>query len=228
MTLLKKQYDYTTISRKNTPEGRKYCTPDGYQVASVTTILDSTQDKTHLHEWRKRVGHKRANEITTTAANRGTRIHKYLEDYILTGEWPTPGTNPYAKQANEMAYIIKENAMGDMTEIWGTEVNLWVPQIYAGTTDLVGCYRGNPSICDFKQANRPKKESWITNYKLQLLAYAESHNDLYGTNIREGHVFMVNPETGYQQFDVWPDEYDYWKTRWWDTVYKYYETINTV
>lgn len=229
MTLITEKYKYTELKRNTTPQGRKYLTPEGHAVASVTTILDSTQDKTHLHQWRNRVGTKRAAEITTEASHRGTRIHKYLEDYILSGEWPTPGSNPYAQEANRMAHIIKENALCDMTEIWGTEVNLWIPQIYAGTTDMCGCYRGNPAICDFKQSNKPKKESWINNYKMQLVAYAEAHNEVYGTTICEGHVFMVNPSTGYQQFDIWPDEYDHWKKCWWDAVYKYYEnTINTV
>lgn len=227
MTLISKKYEYQELKRNTTPQGRKYLTPDGNAVASVTTILDATSDKTHLHEWRKRVGTKKANEITTAASSRGTRIHKYIEDYIISGEWPQPGTNPYAVQANEMALIIKEKALGCMTEIWGTEVNLWVPQIYAGTTDMVGVYCGNPAICDFKQANKPKKESWITSYKKQLVAYSEAHNEIYETDIKEGHVFMVNPETGYQQFDIWPDEYDYWKNQWWDCVYSYYENLNT-
>lgn len=227
MTKIIKKYNYTELQRNTTPQGRKYLTPDGNAVASVTTILDKTQDKKHLHEWRKRVGEKKANHITTEAGHRGTRIHKYLENYVLTGEWQEPGSNPYAKQANKMAHIIKEEALDHMSEIWGTEVNLWEPQIYAGTADLIGCYRGNPSICDFKQANKPKKESWIENYFLQLCAYAEAHNSLYGTNICEGHIFMVNPDTGYQQFDIWPDQYEHWKNKWWDTVYNYYLSINT-
>ena len=35
-----------------------------------------------------------------------------------------------------MAEEIKTNAMNDVDEIWGTEVNLYRPKIYAGTTDL--------------------------------------------------------------------------------------------
>ena len=115
-------------------------------------------------------------------------MHKYLEDYIEFGEWPTAGSNPYAKQAHMMATKIKVHAMDDIDEIWGSEVPLYVPNIYAGTTDLVGVYKGNPCIMDFKQTNKPKKLEWVEDYFLQLTAYAIAHNEVHGTNIREGHA----------------------------------------
>lgn len=223
MTLIIEKYDYTPLSRKEVEGKRKYLTPDGNAVASVTTILDATKDKTHLIAWRKRVGEQKAREITTEAAGVGTRMHKYLEDYIEFGEWPTPGSNPYAQQAHKMAEQIKENALAHVDEIWGSEVQLYVPQMYAGTTDLVGQYKGQPAICDFKQSNKPKKEEWVVDYFLQLVANAEAHNDMFGTNIREGHVFICCRDLTYQQFDIWPDEYDEWRNEWYNRVYKYYE-----
>lgn len=231
MTLIKKKYDYQDIQKKQVNGSRKYLTPDGGAVASVTTILDATKDKSGLIAWRKRVGEQKAREITTEAAGVGTRMHKYLEDYIETGEWPTPGSNPFAQKAHRMAETIKEKAVIDINEIWGSEVALYVPNMYAGTTDLVGVYKGNPSIMDFKQANKPKKLEWIEDYFLQLVAYAEAHNELYGTEIREGHIFMctrgddpceLGGET-YQQFDIWPNEYDDWRHEWYNRVYRYYE-----
>jgi hypothetical protein len=222
MTLIKKTYEYKTISRKQVNGKRLYETPDGHAVASVTTILDATKDKTHLIAWRKRVGEQKAQEIVTEAAGVGTRMHKYLEDYIDTGEWPQPGSNPFAQQAHSMAQVIKDNVMDDV-EVWGSEVNLYMPQMYAGTTDLVGTYKGQPAIMDFKQTNKPKKVEWVMDYFLQLVAYAEAHNELYGTNIREGHVFMCSRAGEYQQFDVWPDEYEDWRKEWYDRVYTYYE-----
>ena len=224
MTLIVNKYNYQKLSRAENKNGaRRYLTPDGRAVASVTTILGETADKSHLVAWRNRIGHKKAQEITTEAAGVGTRMHKYLEDYIEFGEWPSPGTNPYAVKAHAMATKIKENAMVDMDEVWGSEVSLYVPGIYAGTTDLVGVYRGNPAICDFKQTNKPKKVEWVQDYFLQLVAYADAHNEVHGTNIREGHVFMCSRDLEYQQFDVWPHEFDDWRHEWYERVYKYYE-----
>ena len=231
MSLILEKYDYTPLSRKEVNGKRLYATPDGNAVASVTTILDATKDKSHLIAWRRRVGETKASEITTEAAGVGTRMHKYLEDYIDTGKWPTPGSNPFAIKAHRMAEEIRNNAMVDVDEIWGSEVALYVPQMYAGTTDLVGQYKGQPCIMDFKQTNKPKKPEWVYDYYLQLVAYAEAHNAVYGTDIREGHVFMcsrgddpmhLGGET-YQQFDLWPHEYDEWRNEWYNRVYQYYE-----
>ena len=222
MSLIVEKYDYQPISRKQVEGKRLYATPDGNAVASVTTILDATKDKSHLIAWRKRVGEKKAQEIVTEASSVGTRMHKYLEDYVETGEWPTPGSNPYAQQAHGMAKVIKDQVMDDVV-VWGSEVNLYMPQMYAGTTDLVGTYKGQPAIMDFKQTNKPKKLEWVVDYFLQLTAYAEAHNEIYGTDIREGHVFMCSRAGEYQQFDIWPDEYDEWRTEWYNRVYQFYE-----
>ncbi len=223
MTLIINKFDYSPISRKQINGKRLYETPDGQAVASVTTILDATKDKTHLIAWKKRVGEKKAQEIVTEAASVGTRMHSYLEKYIETAEWPQPGSNPYAQQAHSMAEVIKENALADVDQIWGSEIALYMPNMYAGTTDLVGQYKGQPAIMDFKQSNKPKKEEWVFDYFLQLVAYAEAHNEIYGTNICEGHVFMCTRDCEYQQFDIWPDEYPEWRQEWYDRLYRYYE-----
>jgi hypothetical protein len=223
MSLITERYTYEKLQRVEVEGKRRYAAPGGPPVASVTTILDATKDKSHLIAWKKRVGEKKAQEIVTEAAGVGTRMHKYLEDWIDTGEWPTPGSNPYAQQAHMMATQIKENAMVHVDEIWGSEVPLYVPGIYAGTTDLVGTYKGQPCIMDFKQTNKPKKEEWVYDYFLQLTAYAVAHNEVHGTDIREGHVFMCSRAGEYQQFDIWPDEFDDWKEEWWKRVYDYYE-----
>jgi|TARA_B100000242_G_scaffold98535_1_gene67783 genome maintenance exonuclease 1 len=223
MTLLIKKFNYEEIKKESVNGKRLYACPDGNSVASVTTILDKTKDKTSLIEWRKRVGETKANEIATEAASIGTRMHKFLEDYVETGNWPSAGSNPYSQQANKMATTIKDKALSKIDEIWGSEVQLYHPKIYAGTTDLVGVFNGAESIMDFKQTNKPKKEEWVEDYKLQLTAYALAHNEIYGTNIQEGHVFMCSRNNEYQQFDIYPDEFKSWESKWWDRVYLYYD-----
>ena len=223
MTLLIKKFNYEEIKKESVNGKRLYACPDGNSVASVTTILDKTKDKTSLIEWRKRVGETKANEIATEAASIGTRMHKFLEDYVETGNWPSAGSNPYSQQANKMATTIKDKALSKIDEIWGSEVQLYHPKIYAGTTDLVGVFNGAESIMDFKQTNKPKKEEWVEDYKLQLTAYALAHNEIYGTNRQEGHVFMCSRNNEYQQFDIYPDEFKSWESKWWDRVYLYYD-----
>ena len=102
---------------------------------------------------------------------------------------------------------VKENALSDVDEIWGSEVALYVPQMYAGTTDLVGQYKGQPCIMDFKQTNKPKQREWIDDYFAQLAAYAMAHNHVYGTNIQSGVILMCSKDCFFQKFEVSDKEF---------------------
>ena len=222
MSLITEKYEYKKMSRSILEGRRVYQTPDGDKLASVTTILDDTKDKTHLNKWRKKVGHEKAKEITAEATTVGTSMHKHLEHYVNNGEWKKPGSNPYHQQAFKMAQKIYENGLKDINEIWGSEVGLYFPKIYAGTTDILGEYKGMPAIIDFKQSNKPKREEWVTDYYLQLVAYAEAHNEVYGTNINQGHVFLCCRDLTYQQFNITPETYNDYKDMWWKRVEQYY------
>ena len=231
MSLITNKFTYAKLQRVEENGKRRYATPGGPPVASVTTILDATKDKTHLIAWRKRVGEAKAQEITVEAAGRGTRMHKYIEQYVDTGEWPVPGSNPYAQQAHKMAAVIRVHALGDINEIWGSEVPLYIPEMYAGTTDLVGVYKDNYAIMDFKQSNKLKKGEWIEDYYLQMTAYALAHNEIHGTNIQHGHIFMCTQACEYQQFDLTPQAdpyfgrtFDDWSNEWWNRVHSYYQS----
>ncbi len=216
---------YDEMKRETTTEGRKYVAPDGNKLPSVTTILDATKTleaKKALIDWRRRVGEQKAKEITAEAAGRGTRMHKWLENYVLTGETGEPGSNPYSKQSHQMAHTIISQGLSNCPEFWGTEVSLYFPKVYAGTTDLVGLHAGDEAILDFKQTNKPKKREWIEDYFLQLTAYANAHNEVYGTKIRKGVILMCSAANEYQEFIVEGNEFDHWSDRWWKRVEEYY------
>lgn len=219
------KYNYVSINRETINGERRYATPDGEKLPSVTTILSATAPKEKLeklNEWRNRVGHKRAQEITTEAAGRGTRMHKWLEDYVKTGKIGTPGSNPYSIQSHKMAENIIYQGLSKCNEFWGTEVPLYFPKIYAGTTDLVGIHDGDEAIMDHKQTNKPKKREWIEDYFLQLAAYANAHNEVHGTKIRKGVIFMCSADNIYQEFIVEGNEFDHWSNQWFRRLEQYY------
>jgi genome maintenance exonuclease 1 len=229
--MLNPKYNYSQINREMLDGRRYYVTPTGSRVPSVTTILDRTkpaESRQALAEWRKRVGEQRAQQITTEAANRGTRMHKWLENYVQHGAAGEPGTHPESQRSHKMAMTIIEQGFKNVTEVWGNEVPLYFPELYAGTTDCVGVHGGEDAILDFKQSNKPKRREWIDDYFLQLTAYALAHNEVYGTNIRKGVVMMsVRPEDGadpeYQEFILEPSDFDMWTQRWCDRVSEYYK-----
>ena len=223
------RYLYPELERVPVNGVRHYATPSGQLVPSVTTILSATADaeaSEALENWRNAVGHKRAAEVTTEAGNRGTRMHAYLEHWVKTGELKVPGSNPYAKQSNKMAQIIIEQGLQHATEFWGSETALYFHGLYAGTTDLVGCWRGKPAIMDFKQSNKPKTTERVEGYFYQLAAYANAHNEMFGTDIRTGVILMCSKDYEYQQWVIEGDEFDHWSNLWWHKLEHYY-LLNT-
>ena len=217
------RFTYKNPKQINDPVTRKrvYLTPDGEKLPSVTTILGATKDMTHLNEWKKRVGEENAKRITTEAAGVGTAMHNNLERFLI-GEQRQPGNNPVHVQANKMANVIIENGLRDVDEVWAMEQALYFPGLYSGTTDLCGVYKGNPAIIDYKQTNKPKKEEWVEDYKMQLVAYALAHNEVYGTDIKHGIVFMCSRDFQYQQFEVTPKDFEHWSDQWLSKVEEYY------
>lgn len=215
---------YRPCKQINDPVTKKrvYLTPDGESLPSVTTILSATKDMTHLNEWKKRIGEEKARQITTEASGVGTAMHSNLERFLV-GMQRQPGNNPVHVQANKMADEIINKGLVDVNEFWAIEQSLYFPGLYSGTTDLVAVYKGNPSICDYKQTNKPKKEEWVEDYKIQLIAYIMAHNEVYGTDIREGHVFMCSRACEYQQFDLWPQDFNKYQDLWLAKVEEYYQ-----
>lgn len=219
------KFKYEPLKRIDTPEGRRYATPDGNKLPSVTTILDATkseESRQALQNWRKRVGPQKAQEITTEAAGRGTRMHKWLEDFIKTGEIGTPGSNPYSIQSHAMAQSIITQGLSKCNEYWGTEVPVYFPSIYAGTTDLCGVHDNAEAIMDHKQTNKPKKREWIDDYFVQLAAYANAHNEVHGTKIRKGVIFMCSAANEYQEFIVEGTEFDKYTDMWFKKCEQFY------
>ena len=216
------KFEYHTLKQITLENKRLYETPDGSKVPSVTTILSKTKDMTFINEWKQRVGETEAKRIVTEASGVGSAMHANLERYLI-GEQRVPGSNLVHLQANKMADQIIQQALVDVNEVWGIEQALYFPGLYSGTTDLVGQYKGNPAIMDFKQTNKPKKKEWVEDYFLQLVAYSEAHNEVYGTNIREGHIFMCSRDLNYQQFDLEPTHYQYWLDQWLARVEQYYK-----
>jgi genome maintenance exonuclease 1 len=220
------RFQYKNCQQINDPVTRKrvYLTPDGESLPSVTTILSATKDMTALNEWKKRVGEEKARQITTEAAGVGTAMHSNLERFIA-GLQRQPGNNPVHVQANKMAEIIIQNGLSHVNEVWAMEQSLYFPGLYSGTTDLVAVYKDNPCIADYKQTNKPKKEEWVEDYKIQLVAYILAHNEVYGTDIREGHVFMCSRACEYQQFDLLPNDFNKYQDLWLGKVEEYYTAL---
>ena len=202
-------------THRETIEGKRHYVIGDYKLPSVTTILSATmpeEKKQKLAQWRAREGVKKAEEIKQRSANRGSTMHKILEHMIL-GQGHADMTE-LGQQAMKMAERIAERGLCNVSDYYGTEVNVYYPGLYAGQTDLMCVHNGSDAIVDFKQTNKPKQREWITDYFLQGAAYCMAHDTIYGTYIDKFVIMMCSPEPYYQEFILQGQELKEYKYKW--------------
>ena len=221
-----KLYHYPPSTRSTTDGLRTYDVGKE-KLPSVTTILSATQStekKESIARWQAKVGMEQATRIKEQAAARGTDMHTYLEKHIL-GEGYLD-LRPEGRVAKEMADTIIDKGFNDLQEIWGSEVVVYYPGLYAGATDLAGIYDYEDSIIDFKQSNKPKRKEWIDDYFLQLGAYAMAHNHVHQSEITQGVILMCTPDNYFQKFQIKGKEFIKYQHQFLERVDKYYEQRN--
>jgi genome maintenance exonuclease 1 len=152
---------------------------------------------------------------------RGTSMHTYLEGYIKNQRHLD--LTALGQEAGRMADVIIGSGLGELEEVWGTEVTIHYPGLYAGQTDVVGIYNGRESIIDFKQTNKPKQREWIEDYFIQLAAYAMAHNYVYNTKIQSGIILMCSKDCFFQKFEVSDKEFQGYMHAFLKKIDQYYE-----
>lgn len=159
--------------KTETIEGKRhYLTPSG-AYPSITTVLSRLSAK-GIAEWRRRVGEKEANKISSQASRRGTRVHKMCEDYI-NNELDIKKFLPHEK---EMFLSIQDILDDKVGTVFAQEAALWSDYLkIAGRVDLIAEYDGKISVIDFKTASKPKKKEYISNYFMQASAYCVMYEE---------------------------------------------------
>ena len=117
--------------------------------------------------------------------------------------------------------MINEGFTG-VDEVWGTEIGLIAPGLYAGTTDSLGLHGGEEAIIDFKTSKKIKPAKWVQDYFLQCCAYAMAHNEMYGTNIRKGVILMVSRDVELKEYVIEGEEFDKYCGLWTARLEEYY------
>jgi len=230
----KTKFYITDLKRENKYDYKHYTRNDGHgprtynvgekKIPSVTTILSATQSKEKrqaLDKWRERVGYQEAQAITQKAALRGTEMHYVLEQYINGVGYLN--LSKEGAQARLMAHEIVNN-LGPLKVVYGNEVSLAYEDRWAGSTDLVGLFDDKPTIIDFKQSNKLKKEEWIEDYYYQIAAYSLAHRKSFGP-ILQGVICICTKEVEYQQFKMDTQMLAKYEDKWFERV-EQYEKLN--
>ena len=217
------------LNTKNIDGKRHYLVPDprsGEECAlaypSITTLL-GWGSGAFLANWRKRIGEAEANKITRQAANRGTIVHKVVEDYITNKEDHLRDVMPtFVHDFNKFKTLIDKH----LGSIHGIETALWSHKYHvAGRSDCIAEWDGELSIVDWKTSRKIKKRAWIENYFLQGTFYACAYNELTGENIKKLNIKMV-PES--EDPVVFTENIDDWKPILKDRVTKWYKEVKNL
>ena len=174
-------YGFESLPTENIDGKRYYITPTGEKYPSVTSVT-GLLNRDGIKKWRKRVGEKTANKISTQAARHGTSAHQLFEDYIRNDNFEEKfkGAMPTTQQA----FISLEKELNQIGVVHGLESPLYSHNLQlAGRVDCIAEYDGKLSVIDFKTSAKPKKEEWIQNYFIQETAYAKMFEELTGETI---------------------------------------------
>lgn len=182
---------------------RYYITPDGQKYPSITSVL-SKYKKESLYEWRKKVGEKEANRISTKASRRGTKVHKLCENYLNNEKNIFEG---YTPDNIEMFNSIQK-ILDDIEVVYAQEKTLFSHHLKtAGRVDCVGIFRGKKCIIDFKTSSKPKKKEWIDNYFMQGAGYSVMWEEM--TNMPISNIAIIiavdqeEPQVFMEKRDNW-------------------------
>ena len=209
------KYKYPILERVETEIGRFYKDSKLNLVPSVTTVLSKTSNKADgIADWKMRVGDEEANRIIKQSTDIGTSVHLAIENYLNNKNWDDFGSSYEEKISQEITKRFISDGLTKITEIWGLEVGLILDNLFAGTADCVGTYSGIPSLIDFKTAKKVKKREWIEDYFLQGCAYANAHNVMFNSNIKQIVILMVDRDLIFKEFIIQENEFKYLTEKW--------------
>ena len=209
------KYTYPSLKRVDLEIGRHYLDSNNNPVPSVTTVLSATsKSKDGIAQWRNRVGDAEADRIVKQSTDIGSSVHDSIEKYLNGDLWDIFENTENEFIAKKIAHKFINDGLKNITEIWGLEVGLVLDNLYAGTADCIGEYNSTPTLIDFKTAKKIKKRDWIEDYFLQGCAYANAHNVMFGSDIQQIVILMVDRDLVFQEFIVRPTEFKILTNKW--------------
>jgi len=184
-------------------------------------LLDSIKEisGTPVDMWAAATIAKAFDKLQIAYPKTTTGLPSFTKSFLESCEHPIAKAIVEARELNKTHGTFLQPYLD---EVWGSEVALYYPEKYAGTTDLVGVYRGKPAIIDFKQSNKPKKKEWINDYFHQLAAYALAHDIIHGTSIEYGVVLMAVQDGTTMEYSSAGREFTRYKEEWLQRVETYH------
>lgn len=222
LTFIHEQTELTEMETINVDGGRKYVTPEGVNLPSITTVL-SILSRAGIAAWRKRVGEEEANRISHRASSRGTKVHEIIEKYIDNDPNFKDG---YTPDIIESFLVMKPTLDERIGKVYAQEAPLYSTHLgVAGRVDCVAEFDGKLSIIDFKTSRKRKTPSMIKNYFMQESGYAIMWEERTGMPITQ--LVTIISVDGMDEPQIFIEHRDNWVNTLKDTIEQYNKENNT-
>ena len=203
-------------------EANHQYTIDGKAIDGVTTILKII-NKDDLNDWKIRVGmdylkeellaskelternlldlikkaKTRGDFIGNLAAQNGTKIHQWIEDFISNKNPEFPEDTTIHAKLQSFLRFIEENDP-EFTEI--ERVVYSKKYKYCGTLDFIARIKGKLLLGDFKSSNRIYK-----TYDFQTSAYQKAYEEETGIKL-DGRMIVRLDKSGHPEITITEDQ----------------------
>ena len=178
---------------------RYYDTPDGTLI-SITSLLKNFTPEGIL-EWRKAVGEDVANEVMRAAADRGSKVHKIIEN-CLSNKPENDLVGNYGELAARM-FRQMVPALDKIDRIRALEKGLYSTRFgIAGRVDCIAEYDNELTVIDFKTSTRKRDERNETHL-VQASFYSLAWEERTGEKVNQIAI-LTTTEDG--KLDVYRDD----------------------
>ena len=187
------------IKQVNIDGVRYYDTPDGTLI-SITSLLKNFTPEGIL-EWRKAVGEEVANEVMRAAADRGSKVHKIIEN-CLSNKQENDLVGNYGELAARM-FSQMVPALDKIDRIRALEKGLYSTRFgIAGRVDCIAEYDKELTVIDFKTSTRKRDERNETHL-VQASFYSLAWEERTGEKVNQIAI-LTTTEDG--ELDVYRDD----------------------
>ena len=187
------------IKQVNIDGVRYYDTPDGTLI-SITSLLKNFTPQGIL-DWREAVGEEVANEVMRAAADRGSKVHKIIEN-CLSNKSENDLVGNYGELAARM-FSQMVPALDKIDRIRALEKGLYSTRFgIAGRVDCIAEYDKELTVIDFKTSTRKRDERNETHL-VQASFYSLAWEERTGEKVNQIAI-LTTTEDG--KLDVYRDD----------------------
>ena len=187
------------IKQVNIDGVRYYDTPDGTLI-SITSLLKNFTPQGIL-DWREAVGEEVANEVMRAAADRGSKVHKIIEN-CLSNKSENDLVGNYGELAARM-FSQMVPALDKIDRIRALEKGLYSTRFgIAGRVDCIAEYDKELTVIDFKTSTRKRDERNETHL-VQASFYSLAWEERTGEKVNQIAI-LTTTEDG--ELDVYRDD----------------------